>query len=144
ARGPGGISEHGGGGKMEVVETVAEVRRAVAAARQRGGRVGAVPTMGALHQGHAALIRRAHAGTDFRVVSIFVNPLQFGPQEDLDRYPRTLEADLALCRELGVDLVFAPTPQEMYPGRQAAFVEVEGLSDTLCGASRPGHFRGVA
>jgi pantoate--beta-alanine ligase len=100
--------------------------------------------MGALHGGHASLIRAARAETGFVAVSIFVNPTQFGPNEDLGRYPRTWEDDLQLCRREGVDLVFAPTAESVYPPGYHTFVEVHELQDVLCGASRPGHFRGVA
>jgi pantoate--beta-alanine ligase len=99
--------------------------------------------MGALHEGHAALVRAARRETGFVVVSVFVNPTQFGPQEDFARYPRTLDADRAVCGEAGADLVFAPSAGEMYPDGSATFVEVTGLQDVLDGASRPGHFRGV-
>lgn len=129
---------------MELARTVAEVRQAVGEARRRGHVIGLVPTMGALHEGHASLIRRAVNETGFAVVSIFVNPLQFGPNEDFASYPRTLDDDLAMCRTLGVNLVFHPAEREMYPKPPKTFVEVEGLGDHLCGASRPGHFRGVA
>jgi pantoate--beta-alanine ligase len=126
-----------------VVTTIAEVRGAVAAARARGLRIGFVPTMGALHEGHAALLRAAKAASDFVVVSIFVNPTQFGPKEDFAKYPRTLEADRKLCADAGADLIFAPAVEEMYPANSLTFVEVGKLGDHLCGASRPGHFRGV-
>lgn len=109
--------------------------------------LGFVPTMGALHAGHAALIQRARQECDAVVVSIFVNPLQFGPQEDLDRYPRALEADTALCQQLGVDLLFVPSVAELYPGGMEHLTVVEPpreLTERLCGRSRPGHFRGVA
>lgn len=125
------------------VTTIAEVRAAVAAELAAGRTVGLVPTMGALHEGHLSLIRAAKEECQFVVVSIFVNPTQFGPNEDLDRYPRDLERDLALCETAGADLVFAPAVAEMYGERAATFIEVEGLQDNLCGASRPGHFRGV-
>lgn len=127
-----------------VAATPAELRGRVAAARRGGKTVGFVPTMGALHEGHASLIRLARAATDFVVVSVFVNPTQFGPNEDLSRYPRPLEADLALCSACGVDLVFVPAVQSIYPSGFRTFVEVTGLQDVLEGASRPGHFRGVA
>jgi pantoate--beta-alanine ligase len=130
--------------KPVVAETVADVRRAVAEARGQGLSVGLVPTMGALHPGHLSLVSAAREENGFVVVSIFVNPTQFGPHEDFDRYPRPLERDLALCRQLGVDLVFHPPPAEMYPPGFRTVVEVTGLQDGLCGASRPGHFRGVA
>jgi pantoate--beta-alanine ligase len=126
-----------------VVTTIAEVRKAVAEARARGQRIGFVPTMGALHEGHAALVRAARAASGFVVVSIFVNPTQFGPKEDFAKYPRTLEADQKLCAAAGADLIFAPTVEEMYPSNSLTFVEVGKLGDHLCGASRPGHFRGV-
>ena len=113
-------------------------------ARRTLGPVGLVPTMGALHEGHATLIREARAGNATVVVSIFVNPLQFDRQEDLERYPRTLEADAALCETLGVDVVFAPTAAEMYPEPLMMGVTVGRLGDHLCGPSRPGHFAGVA
>jgi pantoate--beta-alanine ligase len=127
----------------EVAATGAAVRRAVAAARRRGQSVGLVPTMGALHDGHASLIRAARAETGFVVVSIFVNPTQFGPNEDLSRYPRPLERDLEVCAQEGADLVFAPPAAAMYPPGFCTWVEVHGLQDVLCGATRPGHFRGV-
>src|SRR5262249_6555937 len=127
-----------------VTATVEETRRAVAEARRRGLRVGLVPTMGALHEGHASLIRAARRQTGFVVVSIFVNPTQFGPKEDLSRYPRPLEQDLDLCGREGVDLVFHPERATVYPPGFCTYVEVTGLQDVLEGASRPGHFRGVA
>jgi len=127
-----------------IASTIAEVRTAVASARQSGRTIGFVPTMGALHAGHASLIRAARAGTDFTVVSIFVNPTQFGPNEDFNRYPRALEADRELCGAVGTDLIFAPIASEIYPEDFCTFVEVVGLGDHLCGSARPGHFRGVA
>jgi pantoate--beta-alanine ligase len=127
-----------------VASTIAEVRAAVAGARAEGKSIGFVPTMGALHAGHASLIRTARARTGFVVVSIFVNPTQFGPNEDFARYPRTFAADLELCAAVGADAVFAPAPAEMYPEGFSTSVEVRGLQDPLCGATRPGHFGGVA
>lgn len=130
---------------IAVARTVAELRQAVAEARRMGRTVGLVPTMGALHSGHAALIEAARDAAGFVVVSIFVNPTQFGPTEDLAKYPRTWDADLATCREAGADLVFAPEVAEVYPtGTLATSVEVPDLGTILEGASRPGHFRGVA
>ena len=131
---------------MRVVSTVGEVRGSVRDARREGQSVGLVPTMGALHDGHARLIERCRDASDFTAVSVFVNPTQFGPEEDFRRYPRTPEADLARCEAAGADLVFAPEPSAMYPRPREAstFVEVPGLSDVLEGAARPGHFRGVA
>lgn len=127
-----------------VASTIAEVRSATEQARRAGKRVGFVPTMGALHAGHVALIRASRAETHFTVVSIFVNPTQFGPNEDFSRYPRTFDADRALCGAVGTDVIFAPAREEMYPPDSRTFVEVTGLQDVLCGRSRPGHFRGVA
>ncbi len=130
---------------LPTVETIAEVRAAVRTARVQKKLIGFVPTMGALHDGHAALIEACRKEAGFVVVSIFVNPTQFGPDEDFDRYPRTPEADLALCAEAGADVVFQPGVERMYPtGPSATFVEVPGLSSALEGAARPGHFRGVA
>ena len=127
-----------------LVSAIAEVRQAVGRARDRNLKVGLVPTMGALHAGHVSLIRAARAETGFVVVSIFVNPTQFGPGEDFSRYPRTLEVDLDICRREGVDLVFAPAAETVYPADFHTYVEVHELQDVLCGPSRPGHFRGVA
>lgn len=126
-----------------VAATIADTRTAVATARGAGNRIGFVPTMGALHAGHASLIRASRSECDFTVVSIFVNPTQFGPNEDYTRYPRTFEADRELCGAVGTDLIFAPTPAEMYPPDSRTYVEVAKLPDVLCGQSRPGHFRGV-
>jgi pantoate--beta-alanine ligase len=128
---------------LELVETIADLRSQVAS-RRPGGLVGLVPTMGALHEGHASLIRRARAECATVVVSIFVNPIQFDRPEDLERYPRSLDVDTDLCRSLGVDVVFAPTVAEMYPVPLECRVEVGRLADHLCGRYRPGHFSGVA
>jgi pantoate--beta-alanine ligase len=128
----------------QLTQTVADTRRAVAAARGRGLTVGLVPTMGALHEGHASLIRLARRQCGFVAVSIFVNPAQFGPAEDFSRYPRTLPDDVAVCEAERADLVFAPEPATVYPPGFRTFVEVAELGDHLCGPSRPGHFRGVA
>jgi pantoate--beta-alanine ligase len=131
--------------KLLTCSTIAEVREGVARGRRAGRTIGLVPTMGALHAGHARLIESARAASDLVVVSIFVNPSQFGPHEDYRRYPRPFEADLELCAFHGADLVFGPSAEEIYPkGPNSTFVEVPGLSDRLEGASRPGHFRGVA
>jgi pantoate--beta-alanine ligase len=127
-----------------LLETIAAVRHAVAAARGRGLTVGLVPTMGALHEGHASLFRVARADSDFVVASIFVNPTQFGPHEDFHRYPRPLKHDLAVCAAERIDAVFHPDVAAMYPKPFHTVVEVAALQDGLCGASRPGHFRGVA
>ena len=134
-------------GRPVVVSTRDELSSALSETRARGGRVALVPTMGALHVGHAELVataRRAASPDDAVVVSIFVNPLQFAPGEDLDRYPRTLEADLEVCAEQGADLVFTPDVEEVYPGGEPQVtVEPGPLGAELEGASRPGHFRGV-
>jgi pantoate--beta-alanine ligase len=129
---------------MNVVTRIDEVREALSGARAEGLSVGLVPTMGALHEGHLSLIRRAVDDTDYAVVSNYVNPTQFGPGEDFERYPRDLEADNARCREAGVALVYAPRTEELYPPGHATWVEVTGVSETLEGLARPGHFRGVA
>jgi len=129
---------------MKVAKTIESVRRLVKAARKAGRKIGFVPTMGALHIGHISLIEAAKKNCDFVVVSIFVNPTQFGPGEDFTKYPRPIEADLKMCRKAGVDVVFAPTPREMYPTETLTLVDVEKLSEPLCGKFRPGHFRGVA
>ncbi|MGO9816013.1 MAG: pantoate--beta-alanine ligase [Isosphaeraceae bacterium] len=130
---------------LEPVESIKTLRAAVAAAHGSGRRVGLVPTMGALHEGHTRLIERCRHEAELVVVSIFVNPTQFGPNEDMARYPRTLPEDLRKCAAAGADLVFVPTEAVIYPrGRAATFVEVPGLSHVLEGASRPSHFRGVA
>lgn len=126
-----------------LVGTVENAREAVLAAKRNGARVGLVPTMGALHAGHHSLIRTARKECDFVVVSIFVNPAQFGPNEDYTRYPRTLEGDMAMCRGEGVNVVYFPSEETMYPPGFATSVEVAGLTNALEGAYRPGHFRGV-
>jgi pantoate--beta-alanine ligase len=129
---------------MNKLGAIQEVRDYVRAARQADRRVGFVPTMGALHEGHRSLIRTARAACDDVVVSIFVNPTQFGPGEDFDRYPRPLEADLVACEEERVNGVFCPSVQEMYPPDSVTAVTVSRLTDGLCGAHRPGHFAGVS
>jgi pantoate--beta-alanine ligase len=129
---------------MLVAEHIPDVRDAVRRAKARGQTIGFVPTMGALHAGHLSLIEASRRECDATAVSIFVNPTQFGPQEDFQRYPRPREADLRLCERAGADLVFYPAAEEMYPPGATTFVEVRGLSDVWEGAIRPGHFRGVA
>ena len=128
---------------IPIADSILAVRNAVGIARASGLRIGCVPTMGALHDGHASLIRAAKAASDFVVTTIFVNPTQFGPNEDFTKYPRTLEADCETCATAGADLIFAPTAEEMYPPNAFAFVDVDTLGEHLCGPSRPGHFRGV-
>ncbi len=125
------------------VESINGLRARVRTARARGKTIGCVPTMGALHAGHAALLDRARAECGFVAATLFVNPIQFNERADIERYPRSLEDDLAACRRHGVDAVFMPSEAEMYPRPAAAFVDVEGLTGVLCGAFRPGHFRGV-
>jgi pantoate--beta-alanine ligase len=129
---------------MLVLKTIAETRSACACIRAEGKTLGLVPTMGALHEGHLSLVRAAQASCGAVAVSIFVNPTQFGPKEDFSAYPRSLEQDCRVLEAAGVDLVFAPSAEEMYPPGASTFVEVMGLSERLDGASRPGHFRGVA
>lgn len=131
---------------MNVITTVAQLRAAINRARSEGKRIGFVPTMGNLHDGHIALVRKAGQHADFVVASIFVNPLQFGPNEDLDSYPRTLASDQEKLLEAGCHLLFAPGVEEMYPNGQAlqTIVSVPGVSEGLCGGSRPGHFDGVS
>jgi pantoate--beta-alanine ligase len=129
---------------VRIATTIDVVRQAVKDARKTGQTIGLVPTMGALHAAHASLIRTARADSAYVVVSVFVNPAQFGPEEDLARYPRPFDKDMALCAEENVQLVFAPEPAVIYPPDFRTSVEVTELQDTLCGASRPGHFRGVA
>ena len=128
---------------MLIFKTVREAQSACAQLRGEGRILGLVPTMGALHEGHLSLVRAAHAECDVVAASIFVNPTQFGPNEDFSKYPRTFDEDCALLEREGVDLLFAPSVEEMYPAGASTFVVVEGVSERLDGASRPGHFRGV-
>jgi len=128
---------------MKVAKTPAEAAQLARDARRRGLLVGLVPTMGALHEGHRSLLRRARSECGWVAASIFVNPTQFGPNEDLARYPRPIERDLAICDEDGVDLVFTPSDEAMYLPNHTTWVEVGELSQKMCGMSRPGHFRGV-
>ncbi len=129
---------------MQILRTVAELRQWSRHQRATAQTIGLVPTMGALHAGHASLIRAAAASCTHVAVSIFVNPTQFGPNEDFSRYPRTFDADCVLAESEGAHIIFAPTVEELYPPGASTFVEVEGLSNRLDGKSRPGHFRGVA
>ncbi|MGA2082926.1 MAG: pantoate--beta-alanine ligase [Holophaga sp.] len=129
---------------MRIVRTIPELRVALRAVREAGQSIGFVPTMGYLHEGHASLIRQSTARCDTTVVSVFINPTQFGPGEDLARYPRDLERDQNLCLRLGVGILFIPEPAEIYPTGFATSIEVGPMGDTLCGRFRPGHFRGVA
>ena len=128
---------------MEIAKTIESVRNLVKAAHSQGKKIGLVPTMGALHIGHISLIEAAVKKCDFVVVSIFVNPTQFGPGEDFEKYPRPLDADLEICKKAGVDVVFAPTQEQMYGAENLTWINVEKLTEQLCGQSRPVHFRGV-
>ena len=128
---------------MKVVTTIKEVRENVKQWKKEGQTVGFVPTMGYLHEGHGSLITKARENNDKVVVSIFVNPMQFGPTEDLDSYPRDLEKDSKYCESLGVDLIFHPEPSEMYHDDFSSYVDMSVLTEELCGLSRPVHFRGV-
>ena len=127
---------------MKICRSISSLTKRVSEIKKQGKTVGLVPTMGFLHQGHKSL-RKARKDTDCVIVSIFVNPTQFCPKEDFKKYPRDLEKDYMLCERQGVDIVFAPGIKEMYPENYATYVNVEGVTDILCGASRPGHFRGV-
>jgi len=129
---------------MQVAKTIRSVRKAVDAAKKQGKTIGFVPTMGALHVGHTSLMKAAANDCDFVVVSIFVNPAQFGAGEDYQNYPRPLSADMQACRDESVDLVFVPVDEQMYPTGNLTWVNVEKLTESLCGRFRPGHFRGVA
>lgn len=128
---------------MKVVTSFEELRETLAAQRRAGHTIGCVPTMGALHAGHLSLMERARRECDFVVATVFVNPTQFAPHEDLDRYPRPFATDCEKCREVGVDLVFHPDVEAMYPPGFSTFVTVEGLTERFEGAVRPTHFRGV-
>jgi len=129
---------------MLIYHTIAEIREYVRKARSSGHSIGLVPTMGYLHEGHLELMRRAKKQCDKVIVSIFVNPTQFGPGEDLERYPRDLDRDVRMSEEVGVDVIFNPPADEIYPAGYCTYVDVERITEKLCGLSRPGHFRGVA
>lgn len=128
---------------MDICYTIKDVRERVNAWKREGLTVGFVPTMGYLHEGHKSLMQAARANNDKVVVSVFVNPMQFGPNEDLESYPRDFEKDCALCESVGVDLIFHPEPKEMYTDGFCSYVDMNGLTTELCGKSRPIHFRGV-
>ncbi len=128
---------------MKIIRSVTEMQQRCLAAREAGQRIAFVPTMGWLHEGHLSLLREGRKRGDLLVLSIFVNPTQFGQGEDFDSYPRDLSRDAALAEAVGTDLIFAPEASDMYPRGYSSYVDVEGLTGVLCGASRPGHFRGV-
>lgn len=129
---------------MEIIRNLKQMYNVSRKHRLEGKTIGFVPTMGALHQGHLSLIRRAGKENDTTVISIFVNPIQFGPKEDFKRYPRNLKQDAKLCQDAGVDIIFYPDARDMYPDGYKTYIYVEELSDVLCGKFRPGHFKGVA
>ena len=129
---------------MRIIRGIELLRKEIKKLKQRNMTIGLVPTMGALHEGHLSLMRKAQKENDCLIVSIFINPIQFGPKEDLRRYPRNLKKDAALCKKEGAGIIFYPDPKEMYPLDFKTHVLVPGLSDRLCGKSRPGHFEGVA
>ncbi|GGD13565.1 pantothenate synthetase [Aureimonas glaciei] len=141
---PKALAPYGSMMKPILISRIADLRAALSAPRREGQSIGLVPTMGYLHRGHMALVDQARGENGLVVVSIFVNPTQFGPNEDLDTYPRDLEGDLKLCAEHGVDIVFAPDVADMYPESMATTIDVAPLSTILIGAQRPGHFQGVA
>jgi len=128
---------------MNILRSVADMKAFSRERRAAGSTIGLVPTMGYLHEGHLSLVRGCRANADVTVVSVFVNPMQFGPKEDIRSYPRDLRRDAEMAGREGVDILFAPPEDEMYPPGSRTFVEVHGLQDRLCGSSRPGHFRGV-
>ncbi len=129
---------------MKVYRSIRSLAKKVSKIKKRNKTIGLVPTMGFLHEGHASLVRKAKKGTDYVIVSIFVNQAQFGPKEDFKKYPRGLKRDLDICKKEGADIIFVPEAKEMYPDGYSTYVSVEGITEKLCGASRPGHFRGVA
>ena len=129
---------------MRIVKTIKSLREVLKDARLKGQRIGFVPTMGYFHEGHLSLMRQAKKECDICVVSIFVNPKQFGPKEDLNRYPRDIQRDSAMIRKENVDILFIPSDNDVYPKSYLTYIDVEKISDTLCGKFRPGHFKGVA
>jgi pantoate--beta-alanine ligase len=129
---------------MKIIRSPEKMQKEITVLKRKGKSVGLVPTMGALHEGHLSLVSKAVKENDIAVVSIFVNPVQFGPNEDYLRYPRPFNKDSGLCRKAGVDIIFAPEPDKMYDKDYRTYINVEGISDMLCGKFRPGHFRGVA
>ncbi len=128
---------------MKIIERVDELKKVVGSLKQEGKTVGFVPTMGYLHEGHLSLVRSSRQDNDITIMSIFVNPVQFGPSEDFEKYPRDIEGDSRKAGEAGVGILFIPSVKEMYPDNYNTYVEVVGITDMLCGKSRPGHFKGV-
>ena len=128
---------------MIITSSINTVRALIAGAKKQNKKVGFVPTMGYLHEGHLSLVRAARKHTDVVIMSIFVNPIQFGPKEDFEKYPRDLKRDEQLATSAGADIIFHPSADDMYPAGYCTYINVEGLIDTLCGESRPGHFKGV-
>ena len=129
---------------MRIIQSTSEIQRTITQLRQTGKTIGFVPTMGALHQGHLSLIEHAKKESDVVLVSIFVNPAQFGPKEDFNQYPRDMQRDTENCSHAGTDILFTPSAPDIYPEGFRTYVSVEGLSDIMCGQARPVHFRGVA
>ena len=129
---------------MRVIEKISDLKAAVAAQKNAGKTVGLVPTMGFLHEGHVSLVEASRRENDITVLSIFVNPAQFGVNEDFDKYPKDIEGDFQKAEEAGTDIIFAPTAVEMYPQGYSTYVDIDGITDRMCGKSRPGHFKGVA
>lgn len=128
---------------MRMIETISDMKAIIRTQKKEGKTIGFVPTMGYLHEGHMSLVKASLHDNDFTIMSIFVNPTQFGPNEDFSKYPRDLSRDFAMAEEAGVDVVFAPANTEMYPEDYKTFVDVDGITEVLCGKSRPGHFKGV-
>lgn len=129
---------------MRVIETVADLKAVIRMQKKTGKSIGLVPTMGYLHEGHISLVKTSIHDNDFTIISVFVNPTQFGPNEDYSNYPRSIEKDSRMAAAAGADIIFAPSAKEMYPEGYSTFVNVEGITEIMCGKSRPGHFRGVA
>ena len=128
---------------MRIIEKISELKSIVGSLRREGKTIGFVPTMGYLHQGHISLVKASRQANDITIVSIFVNPTQFGPNEDFEKYPRDIDSDSKKAEEAGVDIIFTPAVREMYPDNYSTYVEVLGITGKLCGKSRPGHFKGV-
>lgn len=128
---------------MRIIEKISDLKAVIRSQKQAGKTIGFVPTMGYLHEGHLSLVKASKTENDVTIMSIFVNPAQFGPNEDFSRYPRDMERDSSLAEEAGVDIIFAPATDEMYPGGYKTYVNVDEITEVLCGKSRPGHFKGV-